>query len=322
MYVFNTNAGFSFSNNIEENVTVTGGDFWKADRFGNRTDILRVFVTFPASTIDNVSLTIKSLNEHNTLSDLECGYDPSSKMTLTDFFVCKGLNNTSDEIKDKDTPYDANQDYTVMYVFKANEDFVFSSDIKNNVTVTGGDFWMADTFGGRTDMLRVFVNFPREEVPHSIKIINGFGTATPKTAIAGETITVTANDRTADNMMFTQWYTETSGVTFANATQRETTFTMPDCDVRVSPGYHGVSFTNQPVPQISLEKGYGGKTSFVFSWDISKWELVDTATNQTVSSDNTPVKAGKLTDVTIPANTDLGSKTYRIVVTTANGTTE
>ena len=319
MYVFNTNAGFSFSNNVEENVTVTGGDFWEADRFGNRTDILRVFVTFPASTIDNASLTVKSLNERKTLSDLECGYDPSSKMTLTDFFVCKGLNNTSDTIKDKDTPYDANQDYTVMYVFKANEDFVFSSDIKNNVTVTGSDFWMADTFGGRTDTLRVFVNFPREEVPHSITVTNGRGTANPTSAMAGETVTVTAKDDTANNMMFTQWYTDTPGVTFANATQRETTFTMPDSDVRVSPGYQQVLFRKQPVPQISLEKGYGGKTSFVFSWDISKWELVDTATNQTVSSGDTPVKAGTLTDVTIPANTDLGHKTYRIVVTTANG---
>ena len=160
---------------------------------------------------------------------------------------------------------------------------------------------------------------PPAPVAHSIKIINGFGTANPTTAIAGETITVKANDRTADNMMFTQWYTETAGVTFANATQRETTFTMPDCDVKVNPGFQQVLFTKQPVPQISLEKGYGGKTSFVFSWDISKWELVDTVTNQTVSSDDTPVKAGKLTDVTIPANTDLGSKTYRIVVTTANG---
>ena len=160
---------------------------------------------------------------------------------------------------------------------------------------------------------------PPAPVAHSIKIINGFGTATPKTAIAGETITVTANDRTADNMMFTQWYTDTPGVTFANVTQQETTFVMPDCDVKVSPGFQQVLFTKQPVPQISLEKDYGGKTSFVFSWDISKWELVDTATNQTVSRDDTPVKAGKLTDVTIPANTDLGSKTYRIVVTTANG---
>ena len=160
---------------------------------------------------------------------------------------------------------------------------------------------------------------PPAPVAHSIKIINGFGTANPTTAIAGEPVTVKANDRTADNMMFTQWYTQTAGVTFANATQRETTFTMPNCDVKVNPGYQQVLFTKQPVPQISLEQGYGGKTSFVFSWDISKWELVDTATNQTVSSDNTPVKAGKLTDVTIPANTDLGSKTYRIVVTTANG---
>lgn len=205
-----------------------------------------------------------------------------------------------------------------MYLFTVKEGFSLASNIRNKVSVTGGNFWKADTLG-RTDILRVFVNLPREEVPHSIKIINGRGTANPTSAMAGEIVTVTANDDTANNMMFTQWYTDTPGVTFANATQQETTFVMPDCDVKVSPGFQQVSFTKQPVPQISLEKGYGGKTSFVFSWDISKWELVDTATNQTVSSDNTPVKAGKLTDVTIPANTDLGSKTYRIVVTTANG---
>ena len=160
---------------------------------------------------------------------------------------------------------------------------------------------------------------PPAPVAHSITITNTHGTANPTTAIAGETVTVKAKDWTGSNMMFTQWYTKTAGVTFADVTKQETTFVMPDRDVQVYPGYQQVSFTKQPVPQISLEKGYGGKTSFAFSWDISKWELVDTATNQTVSSDNTPVKAGKLTDVIIPANTDLGSKTYRIVVTTANG---
>ena len=160
---------------------------------------------------------------------------------------------------------------------------------------------------------------PPAPVAHSITITNTHGTANPTTAIAGETVTVKAKDWTGSNMMFTQWYTKTAGVTFADVTKQETTFVMPDRDVQVYPGYQQVSFTKQPVPQISLEQGYGGKTSFAFSWDISKWELVDTATNQTVSSDNTPVKAGKLTDVTIPANTDLGSKTYRIVVTTANG---
>ena len=273
-----------------------------------------------STVINSVSLTVKkSPNERQTLSDFDCSYNQNEKMVLVNFGVYPGLNNTFNEIKDHNESYDSSADYTVMYVFKKKDGFSFSSDVEKHVTVSGGEFWEADQMGGKKGLLRVFVNFPREEVPHSIKIINGFGTATPSTAMAGATVTVKANDRTADNMMFTQWYTETAGVTFANATQRETTFTMPDCDVRVSPGYHGVSFTKQPVPQISLEKGYGGKTSFVFSWDISKWELVDTATNQTVSSDNTLVKAGKLTDVTIPANTDLGSKTYRIVVTTANG---
>ena len=160
---------------------------------------------------------------------------------------------------------------------------------------------------------------PPAPVAHSITIVNTFGTAEPSTAMAGETVTVKANDRTSENMMFTQWYTQTAGVTFADATKRETTFVMPDCDVKVNPGFQQVSFKKQPTPHISLEKGYGGKTNFAFSWGISKWELVDTATDQTVSSDDTPVTAGTLTDVTIPANTDLGSKTYRIVVTTANG---
>lgn len=273
-----------------------------------------------STVINSVSLTVKkSPNERETLSDFDCSYSQNEKMVLLNFGVYPGLNNTFNEIKDHNTPYDSSADYTVMYVFKKKDGFSFSSDVEKHVTVSGGEFRKADQMGGKKGLLRVFVNFPREEVPHSIKIINGFGTATPSTAMAGATVTVKANDRTADNMMFTQWYTETAGVTFANATQRETTFTMPDCDVRVSPGYHGVSFTKQPVPQISLEKGYGGKTSFAFSWDISKWELVDTATNQTVSSGDTPVKAGKQTDATIPANTDLGSKTYRIVVTTANG---
>ena len=128
------------------------------------------------TVIDNVSLTAKSPNERKTLSDLECSYSPNNKMVLDNFVVFKGLNNQSDMIKDQSTSYNLSMDYTVMYVFKANEGFSFSSDsflpdVKKNVSVTGGDFWKADTFDGRTDILRVFVNFPREEVPHSIKII-------------------------------------------------------------------------------------------------------------------------------------------------------
>ena len=167
MYVFKANEGFSFSTDssslTDVNVSVSGGDLWKADSFGGLTDTLRVFVYFPPSTIDNVSLTIKSQNERKALSDLECSYSPNSKMVLANFYVYKGLKKTSNEIKDKNTLYDANQDYTVMYVFKANEGFSFSTDSSSlsdvNVSVSGGDLWKADSFGGLTNTLRIFVTF-------------------------------------------------------------------------------------------------------------------------------------------------------------------
>ena len=163
MYVFEANEGFSYSSDIKSNVSVSGGDFWKADTFGGTT-ILRVFVNFPASAIDKVSLTIKPENERKTISDLACSYSPESGMTLKNFSVYKGLNNTSDKIEGENTPYDPNQSYTAMYVFNANVGFYFSSNLKDNlkdnVTVTGGDFWMADTFGGLPNIIRVFVNFP------------------------------------------------------------------------------------------------------------------------------------------------------------------
>ena len=126
------------------------------------------------TVIDKVSLNIKSPNERKTLSDLECGYSPNNKMVLSNFIVCKGLNNTSDKIEDNNTPYDPNEDYTVMYVFRANEGFSFSTDSSSltdvNVTVTGGDFWMADNLGGTTNKLRVFVNFPGDTPIESVTL--------------------------------------------------------------------------------------------------------------------------------------------------------
>ena len=231
-----------------------------------------------------------------------------------DRYISGSTTPTTDTISATDTEYS----FTIDKDAPAK---VYSFDLHLNLKKTGSPYNIG--IMGNEHIVKLVVSeappAPPAPVAHSITVPNGRGTANPTSAMAGETVTVTAKDDTANNMMFTQWYTDTPGVTFANATQQETTFVMPDCDVKVNPGFQQVSFTKQPVPQISLEKGYGGKTSFVFSWDISKWELVDTATNQTVSSGDTPVKAGKLTDVTIPANTDLGSKTYRIVVTTANG---
>ncbi len=120
-----------------------------------------VYITDDVSEkINAVSLTVGPLITREMISDLACSYSPSIKMTLTNFNVYKGLNNTSDKIEGENTPYDPNQSYTVMYVFRANEGFKFSTEATKNVTVTVGNFWMADTYGGTTNAIRVFVTFP------------------------------------------------------------------------------------------------------------------------------------------------------------------
>ena len=157
---------------------------------------------------------------------------------------------------------------------------------------------------------------PPVPVAHSITIKNTHGTANPTTAIAGETVTVKAKDWTGSNMMFTQWYTDTPGVTFANVNDRETTFVMPDCDVVVNPGFQQVSFTKQPLdswPQVN----YGSKATVTFSAPITKWELKEGNTT-VASSGNLFINTGNPITVDIPAKTSKGAKIYTVVVT-ANG---
>ena len=156
---------------------------------------------------------------------------------------------------------------------------------------------------------------PPVPVAHSIKIENTHGTATPSTAMAGQTVTVTANDRTAENMMFTQWYTETAGVTFTNVTDRVTTFTMPDCDVVVNPGYHGVSFTRQPL-DTWLSSVSDSKVYFAFSQPITSWELVN-EDNTTLDSGDAE-SANALVEATLAPQPKDTVMTCRVIVT-ANG---
>ncbi len=156
---------------------------------------------------------------------------------------------------------------------------------------------------------------PPAPVAHSITITNTHGTATPATAIAGETVTVKADDRTGYSQMFTQWYTKTAGVTFADATKQETTFVMPDCDVEVNPGFQQVSFTNQPTDSwLSAEDD--SKVYFAFSQPITSWKLVN-ENDQTLASgdaaDANALVAAKL--ILQPENTVM---TCRVIVT-ANG---
>ena len=162
----------------------------------------------------------------------------------------------------------------------------------------------------------VLCEAPPAPVAHSITVTNGRGTANPTSAIAGETVTVKAKDDTANNMMFTRWNTDTPGVTFADATKQETTFVMPNCDVKVNPGFRQVSFRKQPIdswPQVN----HGSKAYVTFSAPITKWELKEGNTT-VVSSDNLFINTGNPITVNIPKQSSAVEKTYTVVVT-ANG---
>ena len=154
---------------------------------------------------------------------------------------------------------------------------------------------------------------PPAPVAHSITVTNGRGTANTTSAFAGETVTVTANDWS--NMMFTRWYAKTAGVTFADATQKKTTFTMPDCDVEVYPGFQQVEFTKQPTDSW-LSSVDDSKVYFAFSQPITSWKLVNE--DDTTLDSGDAESANALVAATLGPKPDKTEMTCRVIVT-SNG---
>ena len=190
---------------------------------------------------------------------------------------------------------------------------VYSYDLQLNLDKNGSSVGI---FSNQHIVKLVVSEAPPAPVAHSITVTNGRGTANPTSAMAGETVTVKAKDDTANNMMFTRWNTDTPGVTFADATKQETTFVMPDCDVKVNPGFQQVSFRKQPLdswPQVN----HGSKTIVTFSAPITKWELKEGNTT-VASSGSLFINTGNPITVDIPAQSNAVEKTYTVVVT-ANG---
>ena len=190
---------------------------------------------------------------------------------------------------------------------------VYSYDLQLNLDKNGSSVGI---FSNQHIVKLVVSEAPPAPVAHSITVTNGRGTANPTSAMAGETVTVKAKDDTANNMMFTRWNTDTPGVTFADATKQETTFVMPDCDVKVNPGFQQVSFRKQPLdswPQVN----HGSKAIVTFSAPITKWELKEGNTT-VASSGSLFINTGNPITVDIPAQSNAVEKIYTVVVT-ANG---
>lgn len=84
-----------------------------------------------------------------------------------------------------------------------------------------------------------------EDILYAVTVNNG--TASPSTAAVGTTVTITA-DAPAAGKRFKLWTTYTSGITFGNASNAQTTFTMPAKAVTVSATYENVVKESRAAP--------------------------------------------------------------------------
>ena len=83
---------------------------------------------------------------------------------------------------------------------------------------------------------------PQSQTPTTYSIAVTNGTASPTSAAAGDTVTITANSAPS-GQVFNGWTTTTEGVTFANASSTTTTFTMPARDVSVTATYAAQTYS-------------------------------------------------------------------------------
>lgn len=102
--------------------------------------------------------------------------------------------------------------------------------------VAKGSAIITATAGGISATCTVTVN------PVTYPITVTGGTATPATAEAGTTVTITANTPETGKG-FDTWSTSTDGVTFADAKAKETTFIMPAGSVSVTATYKNLTYS-------------------------------------------------------------------------------
>ena len=93
---------------------------------------------------------------------------------------------------------------------------------------------------------------PTPPATHSVTVNCGTakgpdGTAST-TFATGTQVTITAADRTAENLSFNGWTVDSGNTTLANAALTETTFTMPDADVMITANYAQIQTEPTPAP--------------------------------------------------------------------------
>ena len=300
-----TAEGFTFDKNI-----YLSHDMADAVKIGSGKNELKMSYTFPAtpgkSKITEINATVVEPVAGEAPSDVVTTTGTGYTVALYDWYHTKDLMGTITEFEGGNT-------YHVQVIFTPESGYVFADDVTATINGKAADLRLSNSSTGAKIFDLGFAQLPVPE--YNISVTSG--TASASKAVAGTTVTLTADVAPAGKV-FDKWVV--SGATVADATSASTTFTMPENDVTAQATYkdktYNVSVTNGTA---SASKAVAGTTVTLTADAAPAGKVFD---KWVVSGATVADATSASTTFTMPENDVTAQATYKNVVykvTVTNG---
>ncbi|MBR3818613.1 MAG: hypothetical protein IKM25_03150 [Clostridia bacterium] len=300
-----TAEGFTFDKNI-----YLSHDMADAVKIGSGKNELKMSYTFPAipekTKITEINATVVEPVAGETPSDVVATTGTGYTVALYDWYHLKDLMGTITEFEGGNT-------YHVQVIFTPESGYVFADDVTATINGKAADLRLSNSNTGAKIFDLGFAQLPVPE--YDISVTNG--TASASKAVAGTTITLTA-DAAPTGKVFDKWVV--TGATVADSSSATTTFAMPKNDVTAEATYkdktYNVAVANGTA---SVSKAVAGTTVTLTANAAPAGKVFDkwVITGATVADTSKAT-----TTFTMPENNVTAEATYKNVVykvTVTNG---
>ena len=300
-----TAEGFTFDKNI-----YLSHDMADAVKIGSGKNELKMTYTFPATPgktkITEINATVVEPVVGEAPSDVVTTTGTGYTVALYDWYHLKDLMGTITEFEGGNT-------YCAQVIFTPESGYVFADDVTATINGKAADLCLSNSNTGAKIFDIEFAQLPVPE--YDISVTNG--TASASKAVAGTTVTLTA-DAAPAGKVFDKWVV--SGATVADATSASTTFTMPENDVTAQATYkdktYNVAVTNGTA---SASKAVAGTTVTLTADAAPAGKVFD---KWVVSGATVADATSASTTFTMPENDVTVQATYKNIVykvTVTNG---
>ena len=222
-----TAEGFTFDKNI-----YLSHDTADAVKIGSGKNELKMSYTFPATPrktkITEINATVVEPVVGEAPSDVVTTTGTGYTVALYDWYHLKDLMGTITEFEGGNT-------YHVQVIFTPESGYVFADDVTATINGKAADLRLSNSNTGAKIFDLEFAQLPVPE--YDVSVTNG--TASASKAVAGTTVTLTA-DAAPAGKVFDKWVI--TGATVADTSKATTTFTMPENDVTAQATYKNVVY--------------------------------------------------------------------------------